>query len=161
MTKVLGIDPGTHRVGWGLIDGTVAKQHHLASGCIEVPPLTELGSYLQNLHSQITSLLQIHKPKLVAIEKLFFQKNLKTAITVSQARGVVLLAITENNIPFVEYSPNIIKLVVTGNGQNDKKTVARMVGLLLGVNTPSVDDTSDALAIAITGLIYAKKDKTL
>lgn len=157
MSKVLGIDPGTHRVGWGLIDGSVTKQRHLASGCIEVPPLTQLGSYLQNLHSQVSLLLKTHQPELVAIEKLFFQKNVKTAITVSQARGVIMLAIAENKIPFVEYSPNTIKSVVTGNGQSDKKTVERMVRLLLGVNTPSVDDTSDALAIAITGLIYANK----
>jgi len=159
MVKVLDIDPGTHRVGWGLIEGTVTKQRHLASGCIEVPPHTELGSYLQNLYSEITLLLKTHQPELVAIEKLFFQKNAKTAISVAQARGVILLAIVENNLPFVEYSPNTIKSVVAGNGQSDKKTIERMIRLLLGVDTANVDDTSDALAIAITGLIYTQKSQ--
>ena len=154
--KVLGLDPGTHRVGWGVIEGNALKQSLLASGCLELPPHTELGVYLQAIYANTKNLLDTYKPDLVAIEKLFFQKNLKTAISVAQARGVMLLAISELDYSVVELSPNTIKSAVTGNGAADKKDVARMVGLLLGSQKERLDDTSDALGAAISALVMNK-----
>jgi len=149
--KILGIDPGTHRIGWGVIEKSGSKAIHLASGTIELPPYTLESSYLPTLYDAITSLLQTHCPDLVAIEKVFFQTNLKTATTVAQGRGVILLAIAQSHTPFVEFSPNTIKSAIAGDGSADKSAITRMISLILKLDTKTMlDDTCDALATALT-----------
>ncbi len=131
--RILGIDPGTHRIGWGIINKSGSDSALVASGVIELPPHTAEPIYLQALYQQLKALLTEHKIDLVAIEKLFFQTNVKTAITVAEGRGVILLAVAESKIPFVEFSPNTIKSAVAGDGNADKSAVTRMVSLTLNV----------------------------
>lgn len=151
--KVLGIDPGTHRVGWGVIEKTGSKCGAVAHGCLEFPPHTASTTYLPLLQERIIKLLHDHNPDRLGIETLLFQKNVKTAISVAEARGVILLAAAESSIPVVERAPNRVKLATTGHGDSNKRAVARMVGLLLGVNTKGLlDDEVDALAIAYASL---------
>jgi crossover junction endodeoxyribonuclease RuvC len=149
--RILGIDPGTHRIGWGIIEKKGSSSTLVDCGVIELPPHTVESVYLQNLYTKLTELLSTHQVDQVAIEKLFFQSNAKTAITVAQGRGVILLAVAQANIPYVEFSPNTIKLAVAGDGSADKRAVTKMVGLTLKCDTTKMlDDTCDALAVALT-----------
>ncbi len=152
--RVLGIDPGTHRLGWGIIEGNRSRQSLVAAGCLDLPPHTQTASYLQTLAHQLQNIISRYQPHQAGVEKIFFQKNVKTAISVAQARGVVLLVLAEAKVPFQEFSPNTIKSAVAGNGNADKKQVAKMVEILLNLNTSlKLDDTYDALAAAITTLV--------
>ncbi|MEI6690780.1 MAG: crossover junction endodeoxyribonuclease RuvC [bacterium] len=149
--RILGIDPGTHRIGWGVIEKSGSQSTLIACGVIELPRFTVESIYLQELYSQLSNLLKLHHPDIVAIEKLFFQTNVKTAITVAEGRGVILLAVAQSNIPYVDYSPNTIKSAVAGDGAANKKAVIRMVSLILKCDTSTMlDDTCDALAVALT-----------
>lgn len=149
--RILGIDPGTHRIGWGVINKSGSSSRLVAAGVIELPRHTVESIYLQELYINLTGLLSEHKPELVAIEKLFFQNNVKTAMTVAEGRGVILLCVAQASVPYVEYSPNTIKSAVAGNGSAHKPEVTRMVGLTLRCNTTTMlDDTCDALAVALT-----------
>ena len=153
--RILGIDPGTHRIGWGVIEGDLTDQTLVEAGCIDLPHHTQIDTYLHLIHQQISQLIQQYQPQKVGVEKIFFQKNVKTAINVAQARGVILLAIAQNSLPIIELSPNTIKSAVTGNGQADKQQVAQMVSLLLDLDQSfKLDDTYDALATAIATLFY-------
>lgn len=154
MKRILGIDPGTHRLGWGVIEGTPAKQNIIAYGCIESPKGTKPAEYLLTIESSLQKIIQEYKPQAVGIETLLFQKNISTAITVAQARGVVLLVSAQNALLVTELAPNAVKSAVAGSGSAEKRDVERMVGLLLRVDTTKLlDDTTDALAIAIAGLV--------
>lgn len=150
MTRVLGIDPGTHRIGWGVIDGTPSRPGLVACGCLEFPPHTAKSDYLLKLHAHIEELILKYLPTKVGIESLFVQKNLKTATSVAEARGVILHAVASHDLHWIELSPNTIKSVVAGAGNAVKQDVERMVGLLLHIDTTQLlDDTTDALAIAL------------
>lgn len=154
MQRVLGIDPGTHRVGWGIIEGTAAKQTIIGCGCLESMPGTEQSVYLQTIESGLNEILHKYQPGVMGIETLLFQKNVSTAMSVAEARGVILLTAAKNGISVVEIAPNSVKLAVTGSGSAGKRDVERMVGLLLGTDTGKLlDDTTDALAIAISALV--------
>lgn len=154
MVRVLGIDPGTHRVGWGIIEGTPSKHKIVAFGCIESKPGTQFLDYLPTINSSLTKIMGDFAPDILGIETLLFQKNVSTAITVAQARGVILLSATQNRLPIIELAPNTVKSAVTGAGNAGKKDVERMVGLLLHIDTNKIlDDTTDALAIAIAALV--------
>lgn len=149
--RVLGIDPGTHRIGWAIIEGDVTEQKAIQYGCIELKPHTSSPVYLKTLHKELESILKEHKPDKAGVEKIFFQKNKKTAMTVAQSIGVILLTLAENNIPYHEVAPNTIKSAVAGNARASKKQVEDMVKILLDLEkSPILDDTSDALATAIT-----------
>jgi crossover junction endodeoxyribonuclease RuvC len=146
--RILGIDPGTSRIGYGLIDGDKSKL--IRYGVIEAKE-KELTGKIANLTAQLRILLSETSPDLIAIEKLYFAKNQKTAMDVAQARGAILSICLEKKIPTVEYSPNEVKSQVAGYGLADKKAVAKMVRLILKVESLSgYDDASDALAIALT-----------
>ena len=143
--KILGIDPGTHRIGYGLILRK-SDLKPLDYGVIEI----QEGSIIIAAE-QFQKLLEKLKPNLVAVEKLFFSKNRKTALAVAQTRGILILKILENKIPLVEYGPMEVKQAVTGYGLSDKKAVSFMVKRFLNMQEISgYDDASDALAIAIT-----------
>lgn len=155
--KVLGIDPGTHRVGWGIIEGTAAKQKVVGCGCIESKPGTESADYLRFIEEAVSAVITQYQPDIMGIETLLFQKNVSTAITVAQARGVILLTAAKCGLPVTEIAPNTVKSAVGGSGTARKVEVERMVGLLLGINTRDLlDDTTDALAISIAALVTVR-----
>lgn len=150
MTTVLGIDPGTHRVGWGVVDGTPSRSHLVGCGCIEFPVGTGTAEYLLKIQAEIEALVLKYSPSQIGIEALFVQKNLKTVTKVAEARGVILYTFAKHDLTWVELSPNTIKSSVAGAGNAGKSDVERMVGLLLGIETKTLlDDTTDALAIAL------------
>ena len=145
----LGIDPGTRRIGYGVVECDGPALRFVDAGILSIASKDDVPA-LEETKRGIDALIKKHKPDVVAIEKLFFAKNQKTAIAVAQARGVVLLAATECGLPLKEYTPNEVKLGVTGYGLADKKAVLKMVRLTLGKHDLAViDDASDALALAI------------
>ena len=150
MTRVLGIDPGTHRIGWGIIDGTPSRPGLVDCDCLEFPKNTGKSEYLLKLQAEIENLILKYHPAKIGIESLFVQKNLKTATSVAEARGVILYTFAKHGYIWTELSPNTIKSVVAGAGNAGKKEVERMVGLLLKIETKKLlDDTTDALAVAL------------
>lgn len=160
MAVILGIDPGTHRLGWGIISGNASKQRYIASGCIENAPHTTPDIYLPNIHREISTIITQFKPDVIGIESLLFQKNVNTAIPVAEARGIIRLIAAGNNISVIETAPNTIKLSVAGSGSANKTEVTRMVGLLLGIEVSKKrDDELDALAVAISTLVSNKYNK--
>lgn len=160
MAVILGIDPGTHRLGWGIISGNASKQRYIASGCIENAPHTTPDIYLPNIHREISTIITQYRPDIIGIESLLFQKNVNTAIPVAEARGIIRLIAAGNNISVIETAPNTIKLSVAGSGSANKTEVTRMVGLLLGIEVSKKrDDELDALAVAISTLVSNKYNK--
>lgn len=158
---IMGIDPGIARIGWAVIDHTKTKITPLAFGCIETDKGENPERRLAEIYDALEVLFAKHRPGVCAVEDLFFATNAKTAIGVGQSRGVVLLAASKSRIPVVSYSPLAVKRAVTGDGKADKKQVARMVVLTLRLRqAPKLDDTADALAIAMTHA-YSHKIKQL
>jgi crossover junction endodeoxyribonuclease RuvC len=151
---VLGIDPGLAITGYGLIrENEQHEIHPVCYGAIRTAGGLALEQRLARLYSEIKRILILHKPESAAVEKLFFQKNVTTAISVGQARGVILLALAEQNITVSEYSPREVKQAVTGFGGAGKPQVQDMVRTLLSLEqTPKPDDVADALAVAICHL---------
>jgi crossover junction endodeoxyribonuclease RuvC len=152
MILVLGIDPGTATTGFGLVreldDGSLQSVDY---GIITTPKDTPAHHRLAQLYHELQKIILLHHPDSVAVEKLFFQRNVSTAIAVGQARGVVMLAIAEAQLDVTEYTPNEVKQAVVGYGSADKKQVQEMVRVLLTLpSIPKPDDAADALAIAIT-----------
>ncbi|MDP1721768.1 MAG: crossover junction endodeoxyribonuclease RuvC [Candidatus Gottesmanbacteria bacterium] len=149
--KIIGIDPGTARVGWALIDVMGSTIRPLSYGCITTPAGQTPETRLLTIHREITKILTKDKPSSLAIEDLFFASNAKTVIPVGQARGVILLAAAEQNIPVASYSPRAVKSTIAGDGRADKTQVLSMVMRILHLDTPpKPDDTADAIAIALT-----------
>lgn len=156
-TTILGIDPGTHRLGWGVISGSATKQSYIASGCLENAPHTTPDIYLPSIYREISGIITQYHPDAICIESLLFQKNVSTALSVAEARGVIRLLAAQNNIPVIESAPNTIKLAVAGIGSAGKNEVTRMVGLLLGIEVSKKrDDELDALAVAISTIVTNK-----
>jgi crossover junction endodeoxyribonuclease RuvC len=154
MTLVLGIDPGTATIGYALVrdlpDGNCEAVDY---GVITTPKENSAPARLVQLYEELNVILSLHRPDSAAVEKLFFQKNISTAIAVGQARGVVMLALAQAGLEVGEYTPNEVKQAVTGYGSADKKQVQEMVRVLLSLDKiPKPDDAADALAIAITHL---------
>lgn len=149
---ILGIDPGTARVGWGVIQ---TSPGHVVSatafGCITTAAKMDLSDRLVAIHSSITKLIKQYHPDAVAVEDLFFSTNVKTAMSVSQARGVIILSAAQQQIPVLSYTPLVVKLTICGNGRADKAQVTHMIVRQLHLTAaPTPDDTADALAIALT-----------
>jgi crossover junction endodeoxyribonuclease RuvC len=154
MTLVLGIDPGTATMGYGLVrdlpDGSLQAVEY---GVFTTPKTDSDQKRLLHLYDSLTKIIDLHRPDSAAVEKLFFQRNVSTAITVGQARGVVMLALAQADIEIGEYTPNEVKQAVAGYGSADKKQMQEMVRVLLALSQiPRPDDAADALAIAITHL---------
>jgi len=152
MSKIiLGIDPGIADTGWGVIKKQGQKIIMLACGSIKTPAKTEFINRLKTLHQELSSIIKKYQPDAVSVEELFFCKNVKTALVVGQARGVVLMTIAQNNLPIFEYTPLQVKQALTSYGQADKNQVGQMVKVMLNLKSvPKPDDAADALAIAIT-----------
>ena len=147
---VLGIDPGTAALGYGVVESRSGRLRMVDGGCLTTKPDASLPQRLLQIHGLLDELIALHQPDLVAVERLFFSRNAQTAFAVGQARGVVLLAAAQAEVPVREATPNEVKLAVTGYGAADKEQVARMVAVCLGLaEPPRPDDTADALAVAI------------
>lgn len=147
---VLGIDPGTAALGYGLIEETKGRVHSIEFGCLVTSADLALGDRLVAIHSCVAGLIATYQPVLVGVERLFFSRNVQTAFAVGQARGVVLLAAAQAGIPVREATPNEVKVAVAGYGSADKAQVQQMVAAILGLSAPpEPDDAADALAMAI------------
>lgn len=158
--KVLGIDPGIGRCGWGAIEVQGSKFKVLGYGCIETSPKKVVSKRLEEIYLEISKIIKKYKPDEFSIEELFFNNNAKTAFVVGQARGVILLAAAQNNLNIGIYTPLQVKLATTGYGKAEKTQVGKMVKAILSLKEiPKPDDTTDALAIAITHAFSQKSSK--
>src|ERR671938_1395687 len=147
---ILGIDPGTATMGWGVIRQEGNRLRYMQHGAITTPSDWEMPRRLGRLFDGVTELLQGYRPQTVAVEELFFSTNVTTAITVGQARGVALLAAYKAGIEVSEYTPLQVKQAITSYGRADKRQGQEMVKALLNLReTPRPDDAADGLAIAI------------
>lgn len=148
--RILGLDPGYGRCGWGLVQAAGQQLHCLASGVIETTGQSPFPARLLRLQTEVQALIKTHTPAETAIEQLYFAKNVKTGIDVGQARGVLLVTCAQAGLDIFEYKPVEIKLAVAGYGAAPKEQVQRMVRLLLKLEqVPKLDDAADALAAAI------------
>ncbi len=148
--RFLGIDPGTGRLGFGVIDSVRGKLSLVDAGIVTTPAHTPTNERLEDIFDSLNEIIGHLKPDRVAIEKLFFARNVTTAMSVAEARGVALLVCQKYKLPIEEYTPLQIKQSITGYGKADKKQVQEMVRLQLGLKTvPKPDDVADALAAAI------------
>lgn len=146
----MGIDPGLAIVGFGILDQRGNQLEPVDFGCIKTEADLQLPTRLKQIYDACTIIINEHQPDVVAIEKIFFNRNVTTAFTVGQARGVIMLAVEEAGIPITEYSPIKVKQAVTGYGKAEKKQIQEMVKLLLSLpRIPQPDDVADALAVAI------------
>lgn len=152
---ILGIDPGTATTGYGVIEKNRAKGKglawkHVANGCILTPKTLSKGKRLWMLERELSKLLNAYKPDLVAVETLFFFNNARTAMPVSEARGVIHLCIAKKNLAVRELAPAQVKLIVAGYGRADKKDVQEKVKNVFGLKEiPKPDDAADALSVAL------------
>jgi len=148
--RVVGIDPGTATTGYGVIEESAGKLTLIAFGTVCTGAELPMPRRLLDLHDRLTELLALHAPDTAAVESLFFQKNVRTAITVGQARGVILLTLARGGVPVSEYTPMQVKQAVAGYGGAEKRQVQAMVRAILELaETPKPDDAADALAVAI------------
>ena len=146
----MGIDPGVANTGFGVVRLAGGKMSAVDGGVIEVPAGESIGARLARIHESLVELIRWHEPSAVALEDLYFGKNVRSATVVGQARGVALLAAAEGGVPAFDYTPQAIKKAVCGSGAAQKAQVQRMVGSLLGLpSAPASDHAADALAVAI------------
>jgi len=149
--KILGVDPGIARTGWGIIRVQSAKCKVQNYGCIETVASIDTSQRLKHVYDSVLKIIKEHKPDALAVEELFFNTNAKTAFVVGQARGVVLLAASENDLPVAIYTPLQVKVAVAGYGRAEKSQIGQMVKVLLKLKEiPKPDDAADALAVALT-----------
>ncbi len=149
-TRILGIDPGLQRTGWGVIEISGSKLIHVAHGTVASTAKRGLPERLRQIHDGLTQVILAHAPHTIAIEETFVNVNGQATLKLGQARGVCMLAAAQAEVPIAEYSPNKVKKSVVGAGHAGKEQVLLMVGVLLpGVQVES-PDAADALAIAIT-----------
>ena len=159
---VLGIDPGTAICGYGLVRMERSRLIPVAYGAVftDKDMLPEMR--LRRIYEELSQLISLYKPDFMSVEKLFFNRNVTTAIAVGQARGVILLAAAMADLPVYEYTPIQIKNAITGNGHADKHQMTYMVTKLLNLkDPPKPDDVADALAIGITGLNFVRQQDLL
>jgi len=156
MSKIiLGIDPGIADTGYGVIKDDGGQISCLTYGSIKTTPKDDLVTRLEYLYQELDKLITEYRPDLAAVEELFFSKNVKTALTVGQARGVILLSFKQHNLHFFEFKPSQVKQAVSCYGAADKLQIQKMVKLLLKLDQiPKPDDAADALAMAMCALNY-------
>ena len=167
--KIIGIDPGTATTGYGVIEAPFLNSRHKSSkpranknmktldnfscikyGLIKTEPKLPMAERLLKLDTELRKLINKYQPDVIAVENVYFFKNLKTALPVSQAKGVILLEAAKKRIPVFEFTPLQVKMVITGYGRAEKKQVQKMIKILLRLNEiPSPDDAADALGIAV------------
>lgn len=151
-TRILGVDPGFGRTGLGVVDMQGGNAAHVWHSVIDTPADQEFVDRLASVRNDLAEAIRRFQPQVACVEALFFQTNVKTAMKVGMARGVILLAIADAGIPIVEITPNQVKQAVAGWGGADKKQMQAMVARLLNLKAiPKPDDAADALALAIAG----------
>lgn len=149
--RIIGIDPGTGILGFGIIEVVKGKPELIDGGVIRTPVNEDDAVRLQTIYDELTDIIADTKPDEMAVEKLFFAQNVTTAMTVAQARGVVLLTGMQANLKIAEYTPLQIKQAITGYGRAEKKQIQEMVRVILNLKeVPKPDDCADAIACAIT-----------
>lgn len=159
---ILGIDPGFDRCGWAILEVEGNKEKPLAFDTISPSRKLDKLERFKVLWEEIEKLIQQYQPTDLAIESLFFARNVSTALPVSEVRGLVFALAFKHNLKLVEYKPNQIKLSVTGYGNADKRQVTMMVAKLLRLEkSPKIDDTGDALAVALTHSAHQRNVKTI
>lgn len=155
--RVLGIDPGIGRLGWGIVDVSGGKLKAEDYGCIETEPNSDTSQRLLRISRELSKIFKKYEPDVLAVEELFFGANSKTALVVGQARGVVFLVSAENKTPVSVYTPLQVKMALTGYGRADKNQISQMVKIILKLDKiPKLDDTSDALAVAVSHALSSK-----
>lgn len=155
--RIIGLDPGTATTGYGIVDAEDGELTAVTYGTITTPANMQMPYRLQLIQQELQDLLTEYQPDTAGIEEVFFGRNVTTAITVGQARGVLLLTLANAGIPIGEYSPPKIKDAITGYGKADKQQVQLMVRNMLNLEeTPRPDDAADGLAIAITHYHYQR-----
>lgn len=155
--RIIGIDPGTGILGFGVIDAEKGKFKLVDAGVITTPAHTPIDVRLEDIFDSLTEIIAATKPEVMSIEQLFFARNVTTAISVAQARGVAMLTGRKARLPIAEYTPMQIKQTLTGYGKADKKQVQEMVRMQLGLTeVPKPDDCADALAAAITYALMSR-----
>ena len=149
--RILGIDPGTGILGFGIIEATKGQAQLVDAGVIRTPVKQDDAIRLQTIYEELTDIIAASKPTIMSVEKLFFIRNVTTAMTVAQARGVVLLCGRQAGLEIFEYTPLQIKMAITSYGRADKKQIQEMVRVILQLDeVPKPDDCADALAAALT-----------
>lgn len=149
--RIIGIDPGTGILGFGVIEFAKEKSQLVDAGVIRTPVKEDDAVRLQTIYEELTDIIRDTKPQEMSVEKLFFAQNVTTAMTVAQARGVVLLCGKQAGLTIYEYTPLQIKQALTGYGRADKKQIQEMVRAILGLKeVPKPDDCADAIAAALT-----------
>lgn len=155
--RIIGIDPGTGILGFGVIEVVKGKYQLVDAGVITTPAHTPLDERLEEIFDSLTEIVAATKPSIMSIEKLFFARNVTTAMSVSHARGVAMLAGRKARLEIAEYTPLQIKQTIVGYGKADKKQVQEMVRLQLGLSeAPKPDDCADALGAAITYALMSR-----
>ncbi len=146
---IIGIDPGTARLGFGVLKKEGSRLTHVEHGCLETPMTMAQAARLYALSKQLDELMALYRPEVVGVERLFFAKNVRTAMSVSEARGMILVAARHRNLEIIEHTPMQIKQAVAGYGGAGKRQVQLMICCLLKLKEiPKPDDAADALAIA-------------
>ncbi|HEY9207182.1 MAG TPA: crossover junction endodeoxyribonuclease RuvC [Candidatus Methanoperedens sp.] len=154
---VIGIDPGLATVGFGVIRTESSHVIPVSYGCIRTSPGKQTSQRLLDIYTEINELFEKYSPEIVAMERLFFTKNVTSAMNVSEARGVIFLAAQQKGIPVVEYTPLQIKQAITGSGRADKRQMQEMITRLLGLDEiPMPDDAADGLSIALCHVNFAE-----
>ncbi|MCL2083419.1 MAG: crossover junction endodeoxyribonuclease RuvC [Oscillospiraceae bacterium] len=148
--RVLGIDPGLAIIGFAVADNSGGKPVHLRHGVIRTPAGEPLEQRLMTIHDDLSELIETFRPQEAAIERLYFNKNVTTGIPVAHARGIILFTLAKSGIPISEYSPQDVKMAVTGYGNAEKMQIIEMTKQLLSLKArPKPDDAADALALAV------------
>jgi len=151
--RVIGIDPGSHVTGWGVVEGDWQSMRHVVSGTIRLDPALRLGDRLALLHEEVMRLLHEHRPAEAAVERVFVARNADSALKLGHVRGVVLLALHQAGLRGHEYAPAQVKKTVSGRGRAEKSQMVAMMRILLSLDADPAEDAADALAIATTHLI--------
>ncbi len=148
--RIMGIDPGIAIVGFGFIDKNGSKLTPVQYGCIQTEAHTPEEERLLHVYEGMVQLIEKYEPQMIAFEKLFFNRNVTTAMSVSQARGVAILAAAQKGLPIAEYTPMQVKQAIVGYGKAEKRQVQEMVRMFLNLQkVPKPDDVADALAVAV------------
>jgi crossover junction endodeoxyribonuclease RuvC len=149
---VLGIDPGTHRLGWGIVRREGTKLIHVAHDVIHAPPNASLGERLVVIERELLQVIERHTVSAASIEQLFFARDAQAAAKLGHARGVALLVCARAGLPTFEYAPARVKRTAAGHGRADKRQVAEMIRVILSLRQAPPSDAADALALAVTHL---------
>ncbi len=156
--RILGIDPGLGRTGYAVLTGSGSSPKLITFGCIETDKKLPHSERLLELTHEVEKLLKQHQPTGVALERLYFSTNVKTAMAVAEARGVITLTVSHFGCPLYEFSPQEVKLAATGQGRADKLMVQKMLKLMFKLKeAPKPDDAADAVAVALCGLTHQQR----